>query len=208
MNKFASLMISASIIATPAVAGNLIAPVQEVIIAPAPAAPSWGGFYIGGTAGSASGTQDYVAPNFNFALIDDTLYGAFAGYNVQRGSFVFGGEIAVVAPSNGLSPFGFPNEDHSPLIDVKARAGYSFGSAMVYGFGGYSTSNFDNTIDGPKTLAGANYGVGVDIRVTDNLFVGLEYIARTITGPGNTITPAQTRTTNINAIQARVGWNF
>ncbi len=189
-----------------AFAGNVAPPVEDVFVAPPAAAVNdWGGFYVGGMAGSASGTQTYENPDFFYDLEPEITYGGFLGYNVQSGAFVFGGELAY--SSGGVSPIGFLHEDHLYFADVKARAGYSLGNAMVFGFAGWTSSSFDNTVE-VTTLSGMNYGAGIDFFLGSNMFAGVEYIVRDLTGPGNSATPAQTRNSAIGAVQARIGWNF
>ncbi|MHA1127789.1 MAG: outer membrane protein [Alphaproteobacteria bacterium] len=171
----------------------------------------WSGYYAGGTYGSgAGGDMEYEGGGGTItydSLEPGSSFGAFAGYNIQRDSLVYGGELAYSqVETPGFGPIGFPDETFNYFIDVKARVGYATNNMLAYGFAGYTSSAFAFSVDGDALSGGGlNYGVGVDMMVGTNMFVGVEYIARDIaidTGGG------QVQNTNINALQVRAGWNF
>ena len=93
---------------------------------------------------------------------------------------VYGGEIAY---SNGPDAFIAGNPDWSldPYLDLKGRVGYSFGKALVYGVLGYSQATY---LEAGAEFEGdgVSYGVGVDYLVTDNIFLGVEYLTRQTSG--------------------------
>lgn len=165
----------------------------------------WGGFYIGGTLSAMDGTLDYANPDFHYDLIGSTGLGGFAGYNFQRGRYVYGFELAYSDTGSGLSPVGFPGEDHTHLADIKLRAGIAVNKALFYGVLGRSETRFNHPA-GPVTLDGLSYGIGVDAMITNHLFIGTELLVRDLDGPGNA--PPQTRDSKIKALQVRIGWNF
>ncbi len=131
-----------------------------------------------------------------------TLYGAFAGFNVQRGNIVFGGEIAY---SPGEINFaGFPTVVNN-FLDLKGRIGYAAGSALIYATAGCSSALINGTSQ--YDMTGINYGFGVDFKVTDSFFVGAEYLIRKTEG---TLVPTFpcTFTSEIQSIGLRAGISF
>ncbi len=52
---------------------------------------------------------------------------------------------------------------------------------------------------------GMNYGVGADFLITDNIFVGADYIVRDLSGA---ISPDETVNLGVQALELRVGMNF
>lgn len=77
---------------------------------------------------------------------------------------------------------GFPDRSIEYIFDVKARVGYTFGQAMVYGVAGFSSGH--QASRGPVTLnaSGINYGAGLEYKIGENLFVGAEYLVRGMSG--------------------------
>lgn len=207
MKKILSILATSSMLSGAAIAGNVDSPViADVVPVASAAAADWGGFYAGGQIGFAGGTQDYVNPDFFNDLESETTYGGFAGYNIQSGSMVYGIEGAY--SSGGLAPVGFANESHTYFGDIKGRVGYAFDNILVYGFAGWSLSEFDNVVDEPKSMSGMNFGADVDVLLGESLFVGAEYMSRNLSGDGNTSQVGQTRESVIQAGQIRVGWKF
>ena len=88
-------------------------------------------------------------------------------------------------------------------LDLKARLGYSFGSAMVYGFAGGTFAEVDNggTI---SEFAGLNYGAGAAYQFNSGMFLGLEYMVRDLDGSG----AVDGQVLTVDAVTARVGWQF
>jgi opacity protein-like surface antigen len=179
--------------------------------------------------------------------IDGTLYGAFAGYNFTSGSMVFGLEAAYSMGSVGFEFgsrddmsddqfdfFGWLGEFYgggaaaeaysgrfSSFVDLKARAGFSAGSALVYGFAGLSLGEYQYFEGGVEIdefpafgTSGMNYGVGIDYLVTDSIFLGVEYIIRDQAGTVYSIYDVDEgsmdwdMTANVQAIQIRAGMKF
>ena len=177
------LIVGASLVALPAFAGGpgpVIVQPAPVIVAPSIPAPriiDWSGIY-GGL--SYSGTRGRlkdpakVSTDFN----KGSAPGAFVGYNFQNGGLVYGGELAY---------FGFSSSDLKGdsttkvknALDAKARLGYAFGRALVFGTVGYSTAHID-LAGNSQSFNGVSYGVGADYLVTDNIFLGAEYTKRNL----------------------------
>ncbi|MFZ1773298.1 MAG: outer membrane beta-barrel protein, partial [Rhizobiaceae bacterium] len=108
------------------------------------------------------------------------MFGGFVGYNVQRGHLVYGGELA--AQFGKFAMTGFPNSVYTNFIDLKARVGYATDRVLVFGAIGGMVGHFD---DGPAidfTLAGLTLGAGVDVMVTDKVFIGGEVTHRIFRG--------------------------
>ena len=100
---------------------------------------------------------------------------------------------------------------YNNILDVKARAGYAIGSALVYGAVGYSSADFGEDYAAPATnsMTGFGYGVGVDLMITEKIFAGLEYYTRTLDGALTyPVDPLYTVEGNVTTITARVGMNF
>jgi outer membrane immunogenic protein len=171
--KTASFLALASLaLASPALAGGLVAAEHDVVVtAPVVAVMdtfNWTGFYGGLSfgAGTASG-------NGGITEADTNPMGAHIGYLWDAGTFVLGGELAYVAGDFG---------DTYPLNEwastrVKLIGGYDAGRLLPYGFVGMSQydvtggmSDFSDTV----TIygVGARYGFGNDGRFV----VGLEYL--------------------------------
>lgn len=165
-----------------------------------PAVTDWSGFYAGASASNEAGDGIYSLPATNVD-ITSTKFGGFLGYNIQRGSLVFGGEVAY---SSGEADIVSTILDEY-IFDLKGRIGYIFGNAMVYGVAGAVSgrqSNVSNAVD----FTGFSYGVGADLLLGEHMFVGAELLARDYGGDFNNTTGAADYTTTSS--QLRVGWKF
>ena len=209
--KIVSIALAATLgLATAGYAGGITVPAADpevTMTEPMATGADWGGFYAGATYGIGIGGDMEYDPGFIYGSLEPgSSYGAFAGYNIQRNNLVYGGEIAysrVDVPGFGAS--GFPDENFDYFIDGKARVGYAMNNVLVYGFAGYSWSNFLGFTNSWE-VSGLNYGVGADVMFGENLFVGAEFIVRNLSGETNN--PGQIHTTNIQAAQLRAGWKF
>lgn len=212
MKKLLSILATSTMLTSAAIAGSVVAPVivdvEPVAMA---AAPNWAGLYLGATYGLGLGgdlAYDYEGSGNEFdSLEPGSSYGAFVGYNMQNNNLVYGGEVAYSAVDvPGFGPIGYPLETFNYFVDGKARVGYAMNSLLIYGFVGYSMSNFEFESGNNFDVSGMNYGAGVDMMVGENMFVGAEYIARNLSGETGYLT--ETQTTNIQAFQVRAGWKF
>ena len=191
--------------ATTALAGSAEPAPQDVaMIAPPATAYDWSGLYVGGLVSFDSGDVELFNGNvpFNFAALDPTAaFGGFVGYNKQVNALVFGGELAYT--TGDVVAVGYANSIYTDRIDLKARAGYSFGRVMAYGVVGYSFADFDDART-PYPSSGLNYGVGVDVMINDHLFVGAEYLTRDLSGDNG----AFRLDGNLDSATIRAGYRF
>lgn len=203
-----SILLSAALglsLASTALAGSpALAPQQATATLPPEAGQDWAGFYAGALVSFDSG--DVQAYNngtpTTFATLEPTTgFGGFVGYNKQVNALVFGGELAYTA--GDVVATGFPSSFYTDRIDLKARAGYSFGRVLAYAVVGYSFADFeDESTNFPSS--GMNYGVGVDVMINNRLFVGAEYLMRDLSGDNSSFTIDG----NLNSAIIRAGLKF
>ena len=197
-------------------AGALNAP-TPVINGVQPGAASisqWGGFYAGGSIGlERLSSFDSFSTDPKSKLLNPTewlnatSFGGFAGYNFQSVKFVYGGEIAVSSGGVKGTLLGADYTQFDTMFDLKARAGYSFGAALAYGFVGASFSNLRFENGGNIPGAGLNYGIGIEYMLNNNLFIGAEFLTRSLSGTLDTFPTFSAHSTTQSA-QLRVGWKF
>ncbi|HEY0329177.1 MAG TPA: outer membrane protein [Rhodopseudomonas sp.] len=166
------------------------------VYVPAPAA-NWTGFYLGGNFGSATArdrttaTVFGVTEQFNLAP-DGFAGGGQIGYNWQASNWVYGLEadfqgstqrdndtavlLGAVAYDAKLPWFG----------TVRGRLGYSVGSTLFYGTGGYAYGKVETTIASPlgseklsKTASGWTAGAGIETPFTLLGLVGPNWTSKT-----------------------------
>jgi outer membrane immunogenic protein len=184
---------------------------------------TWTGFYIGGVVGGAHQdlTNTYAAPGLpnGFPSVDvaviDTFSsnsfnqsrvtgGAEAGFNIQSGGLVVGGEFDIdyLGFSNAVTTAFIPpgagftrsatTESTNWMFTARARLGWAFDRLLVYGTGGVAAvhtivteANFYNPI---FTAAGTDFsstsahqtgwvaGAGLEYAVTDHWSIKGEYL--------------------------------
>jgi outer membrane immunogenic protein len=160
------------------------------LVEPAPAAPEaveetvttygWDGGYAGimGGAGWLKNDYDFGASSTSRTQAGGLL-GGFAGWNKQldnnivlglEGDFSYNwNEKTVRGNDVGTDWSG----------SVRARAGYAFDNALIYGAAGWTVTQ--GYLDPPgggkekKALNGYTLGAGVDYKFTDNMFGRAEY---------------------------------
>ena len=128
----------------------------------------------------------FPGPEVCAASGNDDVYGLFAGYNHQIGNFVVGAEISYTHHASAFNDISTVAM-HDTTV-VAARAGYAVNRVMAYGFLGavYGRTTADALPSPPfaPNMAAENwsgndwglaYGLGVDVAVTENVFVGLRY---------------------------------
>ncbi len=168
----------------------------------------WGGFFGGLFIASGEGTSDYffggVHSNGPWPMTGN-LGGAFAGYNMQSGNVVYGGEIAYSAGelSYGSPPVLFYNS----FLDLKGRVGIARNNMLFYAAAGISSFTESEPGFPDSPLVGAGFGLGVETQVTDRVVVGLEYYARTIS-QGDLTTAGWTLDGTANTLSARIALRF
>lgn len=193
-------------------------PMSVLSYEPSAAAPGWAGAHFGGyTAWAwADGDHDEIGGGsdggFDFS---GNVSGIQAGYDWQRGNFVYGIEADI-----GLSDA----EDHGSSLDdkldlerigmdwlstLRARVGYDFGSYLVYATGGAAFAGIDLYDDGDndtKTMSGWTLGAGVEAKVTANNTVKIEYLHADF-GDDDFDVDGDTRNVDLDADIIRIGGN-
>ncbi|WP_235820184.1 outer membrane protein [Phaeovulum veldkampii] len=195
---------------------EIVEPIVQV--APSVDAPQdWSGFYGGLSLGRAlsgdwnffdydAGGSFYPAP---FGISSGGIYGVFAGYNFQSGNWVYGGELAYTKADLSLETYVGGTAEFTDFFDIKARLGYSFDRFMPYGTIGYMNGNLDNTgVFGFSDIEGQVYGVGVEYKISDRVFAGLEYLRRDIDGKGGTGPLPINLESDIDTLSLHVGMRF
>jgi outer membrane immunogenic protein len=155
---------------------------------------SWSGFYLGANVGAAWGDltvrdRDEFGRTFTNRSTDVFGGGQF-GYNLQRGNWVFGPEVdlGVMGLSHTASEPNTGNIIRSRIEsgfygDVTGRLGYSFGSALLYGKGGFAFTEgpISNTDVGEFTgkvtgLTGWTAGGGIEFKLNRAWSLKAEYL--------------------------------
>jgi outer membrane immunogenic protein len=149
---------------------------------------SWDGFYAGVSGGygwgtttttPAIGTTDNASSGWNF--------GAQAGYNVDLGGLIVGGEGDLQWTNLGYSEPLAAGGSFEGKLDmfgtVRARAGGTFGQVMPYvtlgaafGRGTAQTVGGGTTTSQSTTHFGWTAGVGIEAKATENISVKAEYL--------------------------------
>ncbi len=198
---------------TPLLAGGptVIAndPMPAAAAAPADAT-NWSGAYAGLSFGRSSGDLEDLTNGGAFEYDDGRVLGAFVGYNLQRGSLVYGGELGFGRVSDMTLVGAILGGDDTldSLLDLRGRVGFAFGNALVFGSVGYAKAN--TTINGTDSasLSGTSYGLGLDYKLGSRAFVGVDYVRRNVDGtntnPGNTFDIES----DIDTVNLRVGLSF
>jgi outer membrane immunogenic protein len=140
----------------------------------------WDGPYLGVMGGAAWLKNHY---DFGASTVSRTqgggLFGGFAGYNVQLdNNIVLGLEGDVAYNWNKDTVRGNDvGTDWSGA--VRARAGYAFDNALLYGAAGWTVTRGyldpDAGSKSHKVLNGYTLGAGVDYKFNDNMFARVEY---------------------------------
>lgn len=199
-------------LATPGLAGGPVTVDPEPAPTPpaAPAAFDWSGPYVGLGYGGTSGDFDVGPLDFppipaNLRpLSNGSALSLYAGYLYQRGSLVYGGELAISELADTRTPMGV-NEEVGQIIDLKGRAGFAGDRVLVYGVLGYSSIAWDSPGE-PFTETGPSFGFGIDYAASDRLMVGLEYLARRTSGRFDP--PGRDFDLNVDTLSLRIGYRF
>jgi opacity protein-like surface antigen len=172
---------------------------------PAPvAAHDWSGGYVGLGYSHISGDMVYSSGPTVFEFESSSAPSIFAGYLLQRGTLVFGGELAYTN-GDGSTLVGFPAEGITDIFDLKGRFGVAANRTLFYGVLGFSTVDY-NEGAAENGSSGFSYGLGLDFAASDRIVAGVEYLARKT--DGDTFTPGLTRDLDINTVSLRVGLSF
>jgi outer membrane immunogenic protein len=172
---------------------------DAIVDAPMPVgdAATWTGLYFGGFAGGSFGDTDFSAgpsggPSFIDASVSSSGFtgGAQIGYDWQIDNFVIGA-VADIAFSDykakiSASAPGIDAEAEAKLQylgTVRARLGYAWDRALIYGHGGFAYGKSEQTISfngtevysDSQNRTGWTVGAGIEYKLTDHVSFGTEY---------------------------------
>jgi len=191
MKKMLLTAVVVGLAGSAAMAGSPEPYVEYVHMPPPEPETRWDGVYVGLLGGVLTGEVAELQTEF-----DATTYGGFAGFNFQDGDMVYGVEVALQTGRLSIPE----TVDLDILFDAKARVGYSFGDALVFGSGGYSNLDADECC---YQASGWNLGAGIDYALTEKFFVGGEYVYRSFNNPADVGEEATS-----HAGQLRLGLKF
>jgi outer membrane immunogenic protein len=134
---------------------------------------SWAGPYLGGNIGYAWGSVDNIP-----AKPSGFVGGAQAGYNWQRGAFVFGveGDLQATGADDTFASWKFSNPWFGT---VRGRAGYTFNNILAYATGGLAFGELRaETLGLSETHVNAGWtaGVGAEVGLAPNWSAKVEYL--------------------------------
>lgn len=151
---------------------------------------SWQGPYVGANVGYQFGRVSNGGTNPS-----GVVGGVQAGYNVQHGQFVFGGETDIqLSDADGtFAAWKFSNPWFGTL---RGRAGFAMSNVLFYGTLGlaYGTLKLENTITGvteSRTNAGWAGGVGLEVALAGNWTARAEYLYVDLAGDHSVLTGAR-----------------
>ncbi|MBX3593434.1 porin family protein [Sphingomonas sp.] len=156
MKKFALALAAAMTFATPALAQDQSAP------------------FSGATATVITG---YDVVDLNTPGVrnpDGVIYGLGLGYDIQKGSAVFGVEGEIADSSARLKAGAATVASTARDLYIGGRVGYAAGTTLIYGKVGYTNARI-RTIAGNGNADGIRVGVGVEKKLTDSIFAKAEY---------------------------------
>jgi outer membrane immunogenic protein len=189
-----AVAVALSLGATAAPAADMPVKAPPAVAAPVPLAFSWAGFYVGAHAGGGWGEKCFVGAGAIAEGCHDTegwLAGGQTGYNWHAGPWVFGveasGSWADLTGTHELAGLIFlPGQFYRSGIDslfmATGRVGFAWDRFLAYVKGGGAWAreryNFDFaglTWSAGETRSGWTAGAGLEIALTPNWSVGVEY---------------------------------
>ncbi len=105
---------------------------------------------------------------------DGVIYGLGLGYDIQKGSAVFGVEAEVADSSAKLKAAGVTVAETGRDLYVGGRIGFVTGSTLLYGKVGYTNARV-KTIAGSDNADGIRLGAGVEQKLGETLYAKVEY---------------------------------
>lgn len=159
---------------------------------------------------AATFAQDWTGPYAGFQLgtaeidVDGALevdgdgpsYGIFAGYNIQEGGVVYGGEFDYDVTEYDIAD-GTAEVDSTTRL--KARIGVPVGQGLAYGTAGIVWATSPELGDDNGYL----YGIGYDLPVTPNMVVGAELLGHEFEDYNDTGADV-----GVTTLKARVSFSF
>lgn len=181
---------------------------------------NWTGFYIGGQADLlATKSLEEADPTLTGPTLLGDMgggIGAFAGYDYQFYDWLVGGVAAEYNIDSTELQFGGANYGASQWdATVKARVGTPIApNVLAYGSVGYEWGHFDysdrpsmaGATDAAFTTSGAQFGLGVDAMLTQNIMGRLE--ATYTHYEGHTASNGISSTPSMIAVKAGLGFRF
>ena len=181
--KFAlstGLVLGLSVMAAPVLAADVVyqePPAPQPFVESAPVS-TWAGPYAGVQLGYGFGGSADDKTNGNDVGTKGWLGGAFGGFNMQNGQFVYGGEADVNYSNIKGSNAGLSARSR---IDgsLRARAGVAVtDDVLLYGTAGVAAERLrvtDNVDSDTNMMVGYTVGAGADVKLTDDVFARAEY---------------------------------
>ena len=158
---------------------------------PSPTVYDWSGPYVGlmvaGSMGTFAGIDgdfgDPIFPGDGEGDLEGTTYGLYAGYNVQRGTLVYGAELGY--QGKGISgseacanPVFQCGVDIDSVLTLSGRLGFlASPRTLLYGSLGYAQAQTNGYVDDglrqgeDKTIDGYVVGLGVEYMATDTVLL-------------------------------------
>lgn len=187
-------------------------------------ASSWEGFYAGINAGYGWGTltRDPDIGAKTDSNSNGWQFGGQAGYNMDSGGVVFGGEADIQFASIGheqdLGIAGTQKSGMDVYGTIRGRAGMTFGAVMPYLTAGFAagrgtaarTSTSDVVTSQSATHVGWTVGAGLEAQATDQITLKAEFLyvdlgTQTYAGlPGG----SQDITQRFGVVRAGVNYRF
>jgi outer membrane immunogenic protein len=159
--------------AASAEAADLYAPRAPYTVSQPLNAYSWAGPYLGGNLG-----YEWGEVSNNPTKPSGFAGGVQAGYNWQRGPWVFGveGDIEATAADDTFAPWKFSNPWFGTL---RGRAGYAISNVLFYGTGGLAFGELTGQTFGlseSHTTAGWTAGLGAEVGLAPHWSAKIEYL--------------------------------
>ena len=165
------------------------------VIAPAPAAGDWGGYFVGvqgggAVSGGAEFTPGTTAPGTPGEFdVEGGFGGVYYGRNWQSGNWVYGLEGSLsFGKIDGAEDLG-GGADIDAKIDAftatRAKVGYSFDDILLFVAGGFSLAHVEAEatdaggsplFDDSAWAKGFTFGAGADMKVSENWTARVEYL--------------------------------
>ncbi|KQV66037.1 outer membrane protein [Rhizobium sp. Root1220] len=137
---------------------------------------TWNGFYVGLQGGGAWGNGKFSG--IGDADLDGGVLGGFAGYNWQLDNNIVLGVEGDASYNWNEETVGVNEYKFDTTGSVRARAGYAFDHALLYGAAGWTGArgHVNTPVGGDdRTFSGWTVGAGVDYAFTNNIFGRVEY---------------------------------
>ncbi len=136
---------------------------------------NWSGFYAGANVGYGSSVNTYDTD-----LIPEGIFGGGQlGFNMQRGSLVFGLETDIQDSDVSQSDSSGYSSKLNWFGTVRGRAGYAYDQALIYATAGFAYGEVSNTFPccgkSTETQTGWVVGGGVEFKLTPVWSVKGEY---------------------------------